>query len=379
MNEYLKHYTKNKITPIRQDISDIDKHFNRRESLYHTLGLTPILFKDKKILEVGAGGGYNPIVTNSFAPKIYDIVEPNKYAIDDISHIFEKYNINIDNITLYNQMIEEYKSDMKYDIILCEGLLPGLNNKYKILDILDTFLEKNGILVITCSDEIAFLFEILRYYIANKMIKKDDSFEYKIDIFQKAFGSHLDTLEGMSRLQSDWCADNLMGYAHFNYDLSFSNALNHFDNKYKYYHSSPSLFVDTRWYKQIPQNIQEYNQYFISQYDEYKHNLIDYKSTINKRNKEENKKLVSLAKELFSYIEDEVKNDIKQDNNIIKTIEQIIINLKDITKTTNSLEEIIKIINNKQYDINTISNKYQNFKNAFGRGTMYLSLVKCYD
>ena len=173
MNHYLEHYLANEITPVKQDISDLNKHFARRTALYNTLGVPPLFFKNKKILEVGAGGGYNPLVTQSFDLNSYDIVEPNKHARDDIDMIFSQYKVEMKNIKVHGCMLENYENDTKYDVVICEGMIPGLHNKKEVLGILDDLLKPNGIMLLTCIDEVSFLFEILRHYIACLLYTSD--------------------------------------------------------------------------------------------------------------------------------------------------------------------------------------------------------------
>lgn len=38
---HLEFYTKFNISPVRQDISDLSRHFQRREALYRQLGILP--------------------------------------------------------------------------------------------------------------------------------------------------------------------------------------------------------------------------------------------------------------------------------------------------------------------------------------------------
>jgi len=50
----LEFYLKEEISPVYIDISDLDKYFQTRESLYRLLGITKGNFKNKKVLEVVA-------------------------------------------------------------------------------------------------------------------------------------------------------------------------------------------------------------------------------------------------------------------------------------------------------------------------------------
>jgi len=380
MNQFLQHYLSNAITPVKQDISDIKKHFSRRTSLYKTLGLPPVFFKNKKVLEVGAGGGYNPLVTQSFGLDIYDIVEPNKYAREDINTIFSKHQADTSNITIYDSMLEDFETTTEYDLIICEGMIPGLHNKQEVLDSLDKLLTPNGIIVLTCIDEVSYLFEILRHFIASKLIENEDNFEKQLDIFEEAFSTHLDTLEGMSRFKRDWCADNLLGSMHFNYNFSFKESIEHFKDKYTFYNSSPNIFTDYRWYKEMPSDCSEFNQFFIEQFDLNRHNLMHYNVVSNDREKSKNDTLVAICKKVFLLIEDSVINKVDTSNDIVSSLNDISENIVDLNKedTTiaDSLSDVIQLISNKDYSPKNISSKYNNFKKAFGRGTFYISLVK---
>lgn len=61
MNDFVSYYGQNQISPVSQDISDLDLHFKRRANLYEMLGIDTALFAGKQILEVGAGSGYNSL------------------------------------------------------------------------------------------------------------------------------------------------------------------------------------------------------------------------------------------------------------------------------------------------------------------------------
>ena len=52
-NDYIDYYDKYKISPVRQDLSDFDKHVYIRTMLYQALGLPKTAFKGKNVLEVG--------------------------------------------------------------------------------------------------------------------------------------------------------------------------------------------------------------------------------------------------------------------------------------------------------------------------------------
>lgn len=60
-NPFLNYYSKYSISPVKQDVRDVNLHYKRREKLYRQLGIPPLFFDKKTILEVGPGSGYNTL------------------------------------------------------------------------------------------------------------------------------------------------------------------------------------------------------------------------------------------------------------------------------------------------------------------------------
>ncbi len=377
-NAYIDHYERHKISPVRQDISNIESHFHRRTNLYMSLGLLQANFRDKRVLEVGPGSGYNSLVIASWRPSLYVLVEPNKTGVSHIKNLFKQYAISMDKIEIANTIIEKFSDSEKYDIILCEGMIPGLSNKEQVLTKLSSLLKQNGVLVVTCADEISMFFEIIRYFFAYKLTKNIKTFTEKVHVAVDAFGSHLDTLTGFSRLKEDWCADTLFGYAHFNYDFSFKKCIEFFRNDYYVYKTSPCIFNDYRWYKTIPHDPQLFNQYYIEQFDLKKHNLLHYQTITPDRSKEENEELLRLCRHVVDTIYDGVRSEnIAVEKRLLSLLELMIRNLRDTdSQIVKALKDIKKIITTDDYTIEAISSKYKAFISAFGRGQQYISLVK---
>ena len=70
-------YESNNISPVSQDISDLNRHFQRRESLFRSLGLVPTFVRGIKVLEFGPGSGHNALYTASLSPEQYELVDGN--------------------------------------------------------------------------------------------------------------------------------------------------------------------------------------------------------------------------------------------------------------------------------------------------------------
>lgn len=56
-NDFLEYYGRYNISPVKQDIQNIDIHFARRKKLYRQCGVPVLAFRDADVLEVGPGGG----------------------------------------------------------------------------------------------------------------------------------------------------------------------------------------------------------------------------------------------------------------------------------------------------------------------------------
>ena len=374
MNEYVDFYEKNKISPVRQNIDDFSLHVKRRENLYRQLGLLKSNFEGKKILEVGPGGGYNAMATYTFKPSKYVLVEPNKTGYEELKNNFSSRSFNA-NVEFNNCFLEYFKNDEKFDIVLCEGLIQGLPNRKEFLGQLSNKVKKDGVLVITVADEISMFFEVLRRYLANELIKNEDNFEKQINILVQAFSTHLDTLKGMTRRHDDWCAD-LICDAIYNHTFSVADAIEFFKNEYFFYGASPNVFQNFRWYKALPYSTQEYNDYYLKQFNSQRHNFINSAEVYTSRNKEENLELSFTCKELISIVKSLEKQDIKYSkNDLLNSLDLISKNLKTVDENLyNSIVEVKQLIQMKDINPQIVSN-LANTKSLFGRGQVFVSFI----
>ena len=78
---YLDFYQRYDIAPVAQDVSNLQKHFGRREALYRHLGIIPSSIKDRDIIEFGPGTGHNSVFTNSLTPHRYVLVDASPTSI----------------------------------------------------------------------------------------------------------------------------------------------------------------------------------------------------------------------------------------------------------------------------------------------------------
>lgn len=369
--DFIEFYDKYKFSP-KQEISDYENHSKRRKELYKHLGLLPQFFQGKKVIEVGPAGGFNSLVIADWNPSEYYLIEPNKQAIkilyENLSN-HPKYKEG--KLRIIENKIENFNTNKKFDIVICEATVHGLKNREEILDKLGRLVLSGGILVLTCIDEISYFFDLIRKYLAHILTNDIPNLEDKIEILIKAFGSHLLG----NKNKRDWILDNLISDVIFN-SFSIKDCINFYDKKFQIYNTSPKIFTDFRWYKKISDD-EDYNKIALKQFDEIRHNLFYCYSTLNKRNISENNELFNICIKIRELVyklildkidkREEIKNSIKQlQNNFSNTNNEII----------KSLEEIIELLNIEKLTVEDLNSKYPNFKKSFGRALQYVSLIK---
>ncbi len=99
-NDFLEYYGEHSISPVRQDITDIALHYERRKKVYRQCGIPLLAFRNAELLEIGAGG-YNTLAFFHWNVKHVDIVEANPQGIADMQELFAKNNIVENQYTIY--------------------------------------------------------------------------------------------------------------------------------------------------------------------------------------------------------------------------------------------------------------------------------------
>jgi len=176
---FINFYKKHKISPVSQDISNLQKHFSRRSVLYRSLGLLPGYFKDKDLLEFGPGSGHNALYTKSLFPSRYVLVDANPVGLEATRSLLKQYPTGNNKCEVVESFIKEYRSDDLFDVVFCECLIAYQRSPLDFLKNVASFVKPGGVLVITCLDSVSFLSEILRNLIRLLVVNPDDNIEKK--------------------------------------------------------------------------------------------------------------------------------------------------------------------------------------------------------
>lgn len=392
MNELLKYYGQYKISPVSQDISNLDLHFGRRIGLYRTLGLPPLVFKDRDVLEVAPGSGFNAIVTASLGARTYDLVEPNTTGFNKMASVFEKANSGKTALQFFNCRLDEYQEQRSYDIILCEGLIQGLENQEQFVLRLANYLRPGGILVLTCSDAISLFFETLRQYVSRILVAQAGSvapraagFAQVTEMLAGVFSPHLRSLKGMSRPASDWVHDVLLNPTvpseSVENEFSVAKCMEVLGDKFWLYGMSPDFLTHFGWYKEMPAEPKKHNQEYLESFYSQWQCLLHYRE-VGRSDARRNLLLHGFCRQFAETVagKDPLNPPVLSHQAILQELEPVrqILALIENCELDLSYAALAQFLDLFEKGIPTPSDVAQAeaFGTAFGRGQQYISLVK---
>lgn len=245
---YLDFYEKHQIIPVRQDKSDLAKHFNRRGNLFKQVGIPPILLKDKLVIEFGPGSGDNAIFTASLKPGCYVLVDANSASISELHKkldegCFGEVVPEICNFNVFN-----YQDDRRFDVVFCEGVIPNQESPPVFLKKISSFVAPGGVMCITTMSPFSCLAEVCRRVMRPFFPQEINC---AVEDAVKFFREDLLSLTGMSRFHEDWVFDTILHPWGESLFFSIPDAIETVSDEFDFYKSSPSFLMDWRWYKSV--------------------------------------------------------------------------------------------------------------------------------
>lgn len=296
-------YQRHGISPVRQDISNIDVHFTRRAALYRHLGLLPQFFRGRSIVEIGPGSGFNSLFTATLEPSRYVLLEGNPQGVADIERLFAEYQLR-DRIEIVTALVEDYQTDDRFDFVICEGMLAlaGVADPVALMRAVARFTAPHGVLVITTIDAISDFAETLRRLFAQLLLDPSHALAAQSARLTPIFSPHLATISGMSRPHDDWVIDNLLNPASIGPYLAIPDAIDGLADRFTVFNTSPRFMTDWRWYKAIVPGQTGYNETALQQYWLNAHNLLDYRRLFAPRDPDANRRLYAACIEIRNLI-----------------------------------------------------------------------------
>lgn len=375
-NDYLEYYGEYHISPVRQDINNIEAHYKRRKKLYRQCGIPEIAFRNAEILEVGPGGGYNTLAFFHWNCKHIDLVEANLKGQEDMRILFSENHISQNQYEIFPCKIEDFHTDKKYDIVIAEGFLPYIFNQNEVIKKLQSLTDKEGIIVITCVDNVGMFIEAIKRLIGQMLTRNITCYDEKLNYLVQFFGKQLEGLGGVSRSAKDWVQDQILNPAGINgMELSMAQAISMFENDYEILGSSPQMFTDYSWYKDV---CYDYKESYRQQFEQKRLSLLMTNMPEKIMDKADAEVLVQhfqIIKKLAAEYEkdkkewqiDEILRHMKEMKALIRDLDQrffdVFLEIEDALMCAKGTG----IVDMK---------KYNNFFSAFGRAQQYIAFVK---
>ena len=273
---HLAFYKEFGVSPVHQDISDLDQHIDRRRSLYRSLGVLPVLIRASRVLEVAPGSGHNSLFIAACQPASLTLVEPNPVGLREIKNLYAGFELSHTTPELIDSKLEDYDPDNIFDIVICEGWLGSAPHEHDMLAKLGSMVAPGGVLCVSLVSPIGLLANILRRLLAASVISGKDSV-YHVSLLKRAFATHLNTLADMSRPHEDWVIDNMINPAWYGVCLTPAMTVDVLGDTFDHYGFSPRMISDWRWYKSLYGENRNFNARFLDSFYSTAHNLLDYR------------------------------------------------------------------------------------------------------
>ena len=351
----------------------------KRAALYFQLGLAPALVQDKTILEFGPGNGINSLYTQSLKPKEYVLVDGNPTSLENCVKNFSEAFPDSTNYKVVESLIDNFESDQKFDIVICEGLIPHQHDPVSCAKKAASFTKEGGLFIHTCHDFISFLAERLRSFIAYIQSDSSLAFDQRVDDIALFLKDHFTVLKAMSRTHRDWVIDSTMQTEHWHKTPLFSirDSIKAFEDEFVVFGTSPSFTADLRWYKNLTDSSDEFliNEHAELYFWEHVHNFIDTRFTFSKREASENKALyqvaVNIQYAIDRYMED--SSSLHQ-SQLLELLNQLGQNVAAFSKETTRAIDCFTL--NLQRVFNKEPAQFTHFHQWWGRGMQFISLLK---
>lgn len=374
---FLDFYEKHQIIPVRQDTSDMAKHFNRRGNLYKQIGIPPALLKDKSVIEFGPGSGDNAIFTASLKPGCYVLVDGNSASI---SELHKKVNEGIFGEAapeICNSNILDYQDDRRFEIVFCEGVIPNQDNPAAFLKKTASFAAPGGVMCITTMSPFSYLAEVCRRVIRPFFPQE---IHYAVEEAVRFFKADLLSLSGMSRRHDDWVLDNILHPVGKNLFFSIPTAIEAISDDFDFYGSSPSFLTDWRWYKSVNGSEFGTNEMAKKAYARNSLFLIDYRIDPAEIVLPMHSSWLSLEEDCKEAYENHMDIWLNGDIDAIYTqflplMERISKKLGDLLPiTARSLQDFISGMH--EMKTKGLQADFKSFRTWFGRGQQYVSFIR---
>lgn len=373
MKPFIDYYGQNRISPVAQDISDLARHFDRRRSLYRSLGIVPSFVEGRTVIEFGPGSGYNAIYTGSLKPGRFVLVDGNPVGVEETNKLLRGHFGDALPYELVESLIEDFETPERFDLTLCEGTIPYQLEPGRFVRKVGSFCKPGGVLIVTCVSAASSMGEIARRLIASRISDPNGSLGNRLAALRPVFAPHLATLADMSRSVDDWILDNILNPL-VGQTFSIPAAIDAVDEEFEIYGQSPHFVDDWRWYKSIWGEIKDFNARAKVAYLRNVVNFLDYRIELPPHSVEVGERITLIADTIHGLMQDyelrRLEGTRERAADLLRELSEIVATMSPITM--DSLREAADFVSRDGVDLHRLST----FASYFGRGQQYLSFIR---
>lgn len=368
MRAFLDFYKITGYTPTRQKNFNKVRHFAIRKNLYSQLSVSRLDFENRSVLEIGPGNGQNALYWASLGPKNGTILDGTFTSLKDTRDLFEKNKLQKKLKFIFQDLLK-YKSNKKYDVVICEGTIPLQNNPKKFFKKLMKLVKPQGLIIITCVDSVGVLADILRKFRGQWITFHEKEIKTKIAMLKKEFKIDLRLLNGMTRQVEDWVVDQII-HPWVGRLFTIQQAIECAGTSFTIRGTSPRFVQDWRWHKKIPVTNPQFNQNALVSYHKNIFNFLDHNAWNLQCPTRDGSKLVKVCNSIFHEVVTGIPSEQKAQR-ISKKIAQI---CNILPPNAGSIKKALK-----EYSTEiTKANKARllRFRKLWGRGQQYIAFDK---
>lgn len=377
----LPYYERQGISPVRYRMDSVQEHFDRRDSLYRSLGLPPAAFRGSRVLEVAAGSGQNSLYIASCLPRSFDLLEPNPAGIRDIREAYGSFRRPHTAPVLHEVRLEDFTARDKFDIVVCENWLGSLPQDSGLIETLASLVSPGGVLVMTCVPVAGFFPNLMRKLLALRLIDRGQSFERQSARLVDMFSPHLTTMADMTRSHRDWVHDTMLLPSYLQIALPPEKLLDAVGGRMEVLATFPRFTPDWRWFKSLTGEKRRFNEQMLNAYRENLHNFIDYRKTWPARPAHENAGLNAAFAALYDTATAAVREDIlaASVNDIGAQLSAVLAGLEPVDRDVHAaVAELKSVWQHPQLSPDMVRDM-RTFSPLFGRETVYISFTRRHD
>lgn len=380
---HLDFYNKHGISPVHYMATNVQEHFERRASLYRSLGLLPLTFRGSNVLEVAVGSGQNSLYVASLMPESLILVEPNPTGIREIRELYAKTEVPHVPPFLEESTLQDYVPLHPFDIIICENWLGSAAHERCLLRKLAGFLDHQGMMVVTTITPTGFLPNLIRRALAVKYSGPNLPFVERTEQLVAMFAPHLATMSAMTRSATDWVQDNMLNPAYFDLCLTIPDVLQELEGVVTTCGVNPLFASDWRWFKDLTGDARDFNRHMILEYEAALHNFFDYQLVFFQPDIQLNREIEKSCLEFLEAVRAYDLAVLANQNPAGKLAKltiilgAIILQVRDFPDSVRlGLEAGLQLLLADDHDDYHMVARESPFSRLFGRETVYLSMIR---